>query len=837
MTAPPLPPQAPPPGPPQWQGQWPQSPAESAPGLSEQLQGQLGGQNLDPQTVDSLESMYQTLGMERPAWSLDRETVPSLALQGDRPNGLSSDPTQIQQQPVDEPEPSLGQDMGLGDTSDPAVSRALRTMYGEEFPLASTSQTDPRGDAWAAWASNLWSLHSAGVQIRLHLVERNRLFRRSIQWISAIGIGPWREPPKPRDAARVVDNMIAPALDQRVQILAEQRPGFRCRPENQDQKNLKKAEAQQVALEYQYDQQSMRKIMMELEYWAGTDGASFGEMYWDTDAGPEDELYLPQTDHLGQPVYDPNGIMAMQSTGKMAMGEVKTRVRRMDQVRVSPNASATVKPYYWIIRDALPQSVAVQEYGPDVLTDMDHGPATESAIDVSPALRQGYQFPTPDELLRNVPTVDRYTIYCDKSDALKQGLHLVVVGRKVVVGPMPLQWGCVPMFRWTDGSTDPAFFPQAIMEGWVDSQMRVNVLKSKWVESIRLNAGGKIMARENTIATETMIGGTTTVIGVKGPAGQAIGDMVREFPSFSIGDDVKELLEIEKGVFESLSGWNATSRGQFESQESGRAILAIREQLERIFAPMVNAASESMEEWAQISIAAMRWGYDTPRRIAVEGQGRPDLARALTSDDFDGVANVLIDPETLMPLPRALRIFLLDDLYSKGLMSQQEYRRRLPFAFTQNIDTPDTDHYARANRAVEALRQEAAMFNPMMGVPPNPNPAACPILWQDNEAIHQDALERQLILPDDPKDNPPILRSLAFERWMLLAQQSSMKSAGMAPPMPGGGAPQSGPQPKTPAGNQPIAGTNPGVATGAASMLTGNDRQANAQQHDAASHQ
>lgn len=121
----------------------------------------------------------------------------------------------------------------------------------------------------------------------------------------------------------------------------------------------------------------------------------------------------------------------------------------------------------------------------------------------------------------------------------------------------------------------------------------------------------------------------------------------------------------------------------------------------------------------------------------------------------------------------------------------------------------------------------------------NPNPPECPILWQDDEAIHQDALQRQLILPDDPKDNPPQLRSVAFERWMFLAQQAAMKAAGMAPPMPspGGGAPPNGAQPKPPAGNQPIAGTNPGVATGAASMLNGNERQANAQQHDAASHQ
>lgn len=812
------------PGAPQWPsvgaGIWPASPAQD--GTAE---------------GNALAALRTALDQERPAFAVDRQSQQSLETEA-ATAGMST--------PA-EPDPTLGEDLGLGDTQDRAVQQALQAMYGQGFPLAKgNTSSDPRGSDWAQWASELWSLHSAGVQIRLHLVERNRLFRKGVQWISAIGIGPWREPPKPRESARVVDNMIAPALDQRVQILAEQRPGFRCRPENQDQKSLKKAEAQQTALEYQFDQQSMRKLMMEAEYWAETDGVSFLELYWDTDGGPWDELFVPMTDQHGMPLYDANGMLQGQNTEPMPLGDVRCRVRRMDQVRVSSNASANNAPFYWIIRDAIPESVAVDQYGPDVLDRNDTTPAKDSAIDVSPAMRMGYQFPTPDELLRNQRTVDRFTVYCAKSDALKQGLQCTVVGRKTVAGPQPLPWGTVPMVRWTDGSTDPAFFPAAIMEDWIDAQMRVNVLKSKWVEAIRLNAGGKIMARENSIASETLVGGTTTVIGVKGQ--DDIDKIVRPFPSFSVGDDVQKLLEIEKKVFEDKSGWNDTSRGSFSSDQSGRAILAIREQLERIFAPMVNAAAEAMEEWAKITIAAMRWGYDTPRKLAVEGEGRPDLARAVTSEDFDGVADIVIDPETMMPLPRALRLFVLDDLYSKGVMAQQEYRRRLPFAFTQSIESPDTDHYARANRSVEILRNSVQMGQM------NPSPPECPVLWQDNEAIHQEVLERQIILVDDPQESPQQLRAVAFERWMMYAQQSAMKAGQMAmqqpqaPQAPQGkpqqGQPQHGgaqhpgrPHPNLPVQNRPFQGTNPGVAAGTAQMMAGNDQQVGAHQFDMASHQ
>lgn len=750
---------------------------------------------------DGLSLLRQDLDAAIAAFSLDRDVRPSLEEQAADVEGL----------------PSLQQEVGLGDIADPLVQRAVSTLYGQDFPLL---EREPRDDAWAAWAGSLWKRHAPGVQTRLHVVERNRLFRRGVQWISAIGLGPWREPPKPREAARVVDNMIRPALDQRIEIVSEQRPGFKARPENQDQRNLKKAEAQQVALEYQYDQQKMRSVIKEATYWNGTDAVSFLESYWDTEAGPWDELFTAESE---QP--DASGAIPMQGQ-RQPLGDAKTRVRRIEQVRVSSNSTANNKPFYWIIRDPISAAQAVRDYGVDVLTgegdlEKDH---VVAGID---GTRLGYQTPNIDELLRDQETVDRYTVYCDRSEYLKGGLTLVVVGKKVVVGPMPLMFGVVPMVRWADGSSDPSFFPEAIMEDWIDSQMRVNALKSKWVESIRLNAGGKIIGREGSLAGETLVGGSMTMVGFKG--GGNIQDAVMPFPSFSIGADVKDLLEIEKKVFEDKSGWNDTSRGSFSSDQSGRAILAIREQLERVFAPSINAAADAMTDWAKIQIAIMKWGYDLPRMLSVEGSGRPDLAREVNSDDFDGIANVLIDPETLMPLPRALRQFLLDDMLAKGLMSPQEYRKRMPFAFVQNIDTPDTDHYARAKRAAECLRKTVEMMMP------NANPPECPILWQDNEAIHQDVLERELILPDDL---PPELRGIAYERWMMYAQQSAMKGTGAVPATPGGQQqPGQGKPPQLPAGQQPMQGTNPGMAAGAKSDLkAGDTANAGAKQADAMSH-
>jgi hypothetical protein len=196
----------------------------------------------------------------------------------------------------------------------------------------------------------------------------------------------------------------------------------------------------------------------------------------------------------------------------------------------------------------------------------------------------------------------------------------------------------------------------------------------------------------------------------------------------------------------------------------------------------------------------MRWGYDQPRAVAITGQSRRDLGLVLTKETFDHVADVEIDAETMTPMPRSFKQYLLDDMLSKGLISAQEYRRRLPFAFIGSLESADEDQYARAKRVCEAIRETG-------------NPTALPVLWQDNEAIHQDVLERDLILPDD---TDPTVRQAAIQRWTLLAQQAQQKQAPPMPPTAPAGAPVNGgghgDAPTLPPQTAPLALSNPSLA-------------------------
>jgi hypothetical protein len=198
----------------------------------------------------------------------------------------------------------------------------------------------------------------------------------------------------------------------------------------------------------------------------------------------------------------------------------------------------------------------------------------------------------------------------------------------------------------------------------------------------------------------------------------------------------------------------------------------------------------------------MAWGYDVPRALGTVGKGRPDLARAISSSDFDGQADVKVEKASMMPMPLAFRMYMLDNWLQTGVIDLKEYRRRQMFALASNISSPDDDQEARAKRVADAIRTG------------EPIPE---LRWQDNEAIHQDVLERDILLQDDL--DPQII-AVAQERWTALANQAMQKQGGppgappMAPPAPGAG-PEGGPPaasvPSLPPGQLPLAASNPPI--------------------------
>lgn len=700
-------------------------------------------------------------------------------------------------------QPNQPEDADLVDPVDRRRAR-MAALYGNDFPLCTAlDQAQAKGemvfdaatlaqyttpDEWCTWARNRWSAHAPAVATHLWLTQRNRLFRAGQQWVSAKGRGPWREPMRQSETARPVHNLIDKSLDQRLQVITDQRPGFQVEPGSMDPNEKRKASGRQQALEYSYDRQDMPAEARNAAYWAGTDGVAFWHVYWDCDAGPWDAR-MAEPGEKGAP-----------------LGDLATQTLRCEQVRVSSNATATCPPLYAIIREVIPEQEAAWLYGDAAVQD---SARTQDGMGAGSQLNEtgvpnwvlDVTNPGEAERMRNVPTSERFTVYVDRHpDTLPEGLQLVVVGNALVWGPDDLQFGVLPVIPVRDGSTDPSYFPRPIMEQWVDHQMQLNAALALLVNSIRVNASGRIFARPDAITRETLVGGGVSVVEVEGPG--PIGDQILPAQGFSVGQDVKDFITLKIKAFEDASGYNDLSRGQLSGDASGRAILAAREQLERTFAPCVQAIAHAYKQWAKVVLAGMAWGYDVPRDLATVGKGRPDLARALSAKDFEGPTTVTIEEETLMPMPRAFRLFLLDNWHEKGIITNQQYMRRAEFGIISDISTPDEDQEARAKRVADAIR---------LGQPVPER------RWTDNEAIFQDVLERDVLLQDDLDASAIQVAQQVWAAYAAQAQekqgampQGQMGQPGQAQPQGGPGGPPSPFAP--PPGMQPTGASLPPIA-------------------------
>ena len=700
----------------------------------------------------------------------------------------------------------------------------MAALYGSDFPLIDAfdrlTSEDPafaaegrmptleqmlpltEASAWATWVRGRWTYHAAAVQQHLYLVARNRLFRAGHQWVSSRGNGPWTTPTRPAETARVVHNVIGPALDQRIQVITEQRPSFQVDPSALSPDEKRKAEGRQQALEFQYDGQHMQQMTQEASYWAGTDGVAFWEVYWDRDAGPWDQR--------------------MSATGaKKPLGDLRTKTRRCDQVRVSANATSTEPPYYLMVRDVIPETEAAYVYGASGVQpgatqrgaqhdDRSDAPAGQgdsgspSWVLTQTIVGEGFR-------MSNVNTVERFTMYVDRHpDVLPEGLQLTVLDHSVVWGPGELLFGMIPVVPVRDGSTDPSFYPRPIMEQWVAPQMRINAALSLWVNSVRVNSGGRFLAKPDAVSRETFMGSGLSIIEVEAPG--PIGEALQPVQGFLVGPDVKDLIAFDTKAFEDMSGYNDVSRGQV-SNETATAVAAANEQITRVFTPPVAAVANAMTIWAKVNLAGMAWGYDIPRDVGAVGADRPDLARALSAKDFEGPSTVIVDAEKMLPMPKVYRLQIMDDWFNRGLISGQQYMRNVKFGSFKNLSTPDEDQDARAKRIADAIRNGQQL---PMADPADPNAAAMTaqlasqplaIRWSDNEAIHQDVLERDILLHDDLD---AAIIDEASKRWKLLAAQAALKGGAMgggAPAGPGGPpAPGGGPPEGAPPGAGPVAG-------------------------------
>ena len=662
----------------------------------------------------------------------------------------------------------------------------LERLYGTAFP-----KNPNNGKQWRDWIDKRRSLQQSALSDKKLHWSRHRHFRAGRQWISTRDGKSWREPQADENRIRHVSNQVGPALDFRLTLLDEQRPGFRAEPvAGAGVAGRETAEAQQSVVEHLYNVQKVWRLARNAAKDAQTDGCSFLYVYVDRTQGPEFQeasLIGPEDErfaHLESQGYEKRGSKLLVprdeegqdlgpgEKGKMRKsGEIRTRILKAHECFADPEARTINGPWdpckWFIVRRPRDINSARIETGnpklePEIQNfDMDDAGFNE--VQPHAFAHQRALPPYPSSRSRLEAGVWEHIVFIARSSEFPQGKWVHLIGPHLIKQGDSLPGGLIPMARITDGSSDDDLFPRPGMSDWISDQMAINALASMAIQHARVWGGGRMLARKATTMSETL----STILG---SVVEYEGQPPTELRAPNLSRDVWSLLDFFLTRLEDKTGWNDLARGQMGggneqgSQSfqdvSGRAVLGARELFERQFGPPIRAVANGLSDWAELIVAHAQHLYTAPRMIPMTG-GRGDLAKRLSSKELSGPRSVFVDPETLMPLPRALRNQMLFEHLEKGLITVAEYRKRAPYAEIKNLQMGDVDHWERAqgiNTVLEERVDQLELLGPLMAYHPSEGVA---IFWQDDPEVHQRALE-ELIL-DERK--PFSIRRLANDRW------------------------------------------------------------------------
>lgn len=706
------------------------------------------------------------------------------------------------------------------DVNKPALStvtltpqQRLQRKFGENFPLLNSNE----GKDWRLWIEAQRKRQEAIMRDkRLHW-SRHRHFRNGHQWISTRDGRLWREPQADVNDVRAVLNVIGPALDFRLGILSEQRPGFRHEPIGGGVAGRESAEAQQAVTEYYFHMLRAWNIFLDAWYHAQTDGVSFVHVYVDQSAGPtrEDIDLIPPTDerYMGLQaqgyVVRPDGLLELPYADEgvaappdvpprlLYEGEIACRILLAHEVLFDPEARSINGPVdrarWALVRRMRDVSQARLETGNDKIESEVALTSQSDVLDMPIDRSMGWQrglppFPTRRQRVQDgVPEYLLWIAPDNNEPGLDAGKWMRIIGNEIVEQGDELPGGVIPLARFTDGSADTDIFPRPVMSDWIGDQVAINALLSTLLKHARWFAGGRMLALKNTMLEETYSSIVGSVVEYQGSKPDV-------FPPVAAGADAWRLLDWLIKKLEDKHGWNDVARGQLggssgaSSQDiSGRAVLATRELFERAFGPVVRAGAEGATEWSHLIVQYAKWLFVEPRLIPAAG-GRGDLAKRISSEHLGDRPVVYVDPETLMPLPRALRQQLLEEQLDKGHITLVEYQKRSVYADVRNINMGDSDQWQRAqwlNTMIEEQWEQIESLPPMERY----SPSVMPILWQDLQRVvpqpqegavqmasqvpaqyaataHKSAL-LEIILNER---HPWGMRQIAVERWGIYDQ-------------------------------------------------------------------
>ncbi len=254
-----------------------------------------------------------------------------------------------------------------------------------------------------------------------------------------------------------------------------------------------------------------------------------------------------------------------------------------------------------------------------------------------------------------------------------QGRYVVCAGRRKLKDEANLPGSFMeineqnpyPFVEFVDDKAPGQFYPDAFVERMIDLQREYNEYRSKIAESLKMNMFPKLIIWNQLGIDETS---------VNSEAGERLNaNYIPGIPPPSylappnVAADAWNAIAAIKKEFDDVTMIHPASMGAGGGQSSGFQTSLLQEAADQVHGPAIQRNAYALEEMYMKVRHLMKMFYTTPRMITVAGRNNIPEVFEFLNTSIDENADVVIEPDTMMPPLRSQRLDQIRQWAAEGL--------------------------------------------------------------------------------------------------------------------------------------------------------------------------
>jgi hypothetical protein len=459
--------------------------------------------------------------------------------------------------------------------------------------------------------------------------------------------------PKHRKRTRV--NLIKPKWIARVSKFTQVIPNPIVIPATTDRDDILNAQASQKALEYAARKLNLSKKYTQAMRWVPLTGKAFFVVRWDDEAQGKQQID-------GQ-TFPADGDIALDFCSAFELLVSDPSVENLGQ---QPE----------IMRVRLVKTKDILSKYPEI----DSLGSDSSADDVFYFQRQiadlgsrGQSAKQQQDTQNANDYVMRLELFTKPNSKYPNGRYVVCAGRKILryQEELPGKFNEVfpdnpyPIIEFADDLAPGQFYPDAYIERLVGLNAEYNDYRSRIRENIALHTFPKLMVpKQANLHPDAYTSESgekiefTALPGIQGPYFLQ--------PSGVLGD-LWNLLNLHRREFDDVSMIYPSSLGATGQATSGYQSAILQEAADAVHGPAIRNNAHSLHETFIKLRRLMKIGYDVPRLVSIAGKSNIPQVTEFSAESIDENADVIIEPDSMMPTNKAARLDMIRGMFKDGL--------------------------------------------------------------------------------------------------------------------------------------------------------------------------